>query len=77
MNKNRIEGRPRCDELAQHSEVAGSVAEVPPRAGPPVEENAAVPASPRLCRASAPGSNAFLPGEVQEPEAAPGNQPRP
>ena len=44
MNKNRIQGRPRGDELAQHSEVAGSVAEV----------NAAV----------APGSNAFLPGEI-------------
>ena len=57
MNKNRIEGRSRCDELAQHSEVAGSVAEV----------NAAV----------VPGSNAFLPGEIPEPETAPGSQPRP
>ena len=28
MNKNRIEGRPRCDERAGCSEVAGSVAEV-------------------------------------------------
>ena len=28
MDKNRIEGRPRCDERASCSEVAGSVAEV-------------------------------------------------
>ena len=28
MDKNRIKGRSRCDELAQHNEVAGSVAEV-------------------------------------------------
>jgi hypothetical protein len=28
MDKNRIQGRPRCDEGAQHHEVAGSVAEV-------------------------------------------------
>ena len=28
MNKNRIRRPTRCDELAQHSEVAGSVAEV-------------------------------------------------
>ena len=47
-------GRPRCDELAPHSEIAGSVVEVPPKADPPPAENAAV----------VPGSNAFLPGEI-------------
>ena len=54
MNKNRIIRPTRCDELAQHSEVEGSVVEVPPEADPLGVENAAV----------VPGSNALLPGEI-------------
>ena len=41
MDKNRIEGRPRCDERASCSEVAGSVAEVNAAVAP--ESNAFLP----------------------------------